>query len=208
MTRYFDVHPQNPQPRSLNQVADIVRAGGLIAYPTDSSFALGCSLGKKEGLERIRAIRHLDDRHHFTLVCSEFAQLGQYVQMNNDVFRAVKACTPGPYTFILKGTRDVPRIMLSPKKRTVGVRIPDHVTALALLDLLGEPLMSSTLILPGHDEPMSDGWTIVDELGNQVDAVLDSGDAGLQPTTVVNLSEDGEVVVERVGAGDTTLFEE
>ncbi len=208
MTRYFDVHPQNPQPRSLNQVADIVRAGGLIAYPTDSSFALGCSLGNKEGLERIRAIRHLDDRHHFTLVCSEFAQLGQYVQMNNDVFRAVKACTPGPYTFILKGTRDVPRIMLSPKKRTVGVRIPDHVTALALLDLLGEPLMSSTLILPGHDEPMSDGWTIADELGNQVDAVLDSGDAGLQPTTVVNLSEDGEVVVERVGAGDTTLFEE
>lgn len=207
MARYFDVHPDNPQRRSIAQVADVIRDGGLVAYPTDSGFALGCALGNREGLDRIRQIRRLGPRHHFTLVCSSFAQLGQYVQMDNDVFRAVKAATPGPYTFILRATREAPKVMLHDKKRTVGVRIPDHVTANALLDELGEPLMSSSLILPGGDGPLMDGWTIADELANVVDAVLDSGDCGLGPTTIVDLSVDGEVTVERVGAGDPTPFE-
>ncbi|MFV0452092.1 MAG: L-threonylcarbamoyladenylate synthase [Propioniciclava sp.] len=205
MARYFDVHPDNPQPRSVTAVATLLRDGGLVAYPTDSGFALGCTLGNREGLDRIRLIRGLDRRHHFTLVCSRFAHLGQYVEMGNDVFRAVKAHTPGPYTFILKGTREVPKVMLQEKKRTVGVRVPDHVTALALLDILEEALMSSTLILPGAEDPLTDGWTVKEKLDHQIDAVLDSGDAGLLPTTVVDLSGDFPVV-ERVGAGDPAAF--
>ena len=201
MARYFDVHPDNPQPRALAQVVDILRSGGLVAYPTDSAFALGCTLGNREGLERIRAIRHLDRHHHFTLVCSEFAQLGTYVQMDNWMFRAVKAATPGPYTFVLPATREAPKVMLNDRKKTVGVRLPQHTTALALLSLLGEPLMSSTLILPGEDEPLADGWTIADTLGHEVDAVLDSGDVGLRPTTVIDLSGEEPAVV-RLGAGD------
>ncbi len=206
MARYFDVHPDNPQPRSIAQVAGIVTSDGLVAYPTDSGFALGCRLGNRGGLERIRALRQLSEKHHFTLVCSEFAQLGQYVQMDNDVFRAVKAATPGAYTFILKATRDAPRVMLHPKKKTVGVRVPRHTTALALLHTLGEPLMSSTLILPGAEDPLTEGWQVFDELGNQLDAVLDSGDCGLEPTTIVDLSGD-EVTIVRVGAGDPAPFE-
>lgn len=207
MARYFDVHPANPQARSISQVVDVLRAGGLVVYPTDSGFALGCMMGNSDGLARIRAIRHLDRHHHFTLVCSQFAQLGRYVEMGNDVFRTVKAYTPGPYTFILRATREAPKAMLHDKKRTVGVRIPAHTTAIALLDALGEPLMSSTLVLPGHPDGLVDGWTIAEELEHQVDAVLDSGDAGVGPTTVVDLSGD-EVVVERVGAGDPTPFQE
>lgn len=206
MSKYFEVHPDNPQPRSIAQVVDVLNDGGLVAYPTDSGFALGCKLGNKDGLDRIRKIRELDDKHHFTLVCSEFAQLGHFVQMNNQVFRAVKANTPGPYTFILEATREVPRQMLHAKKKTVGVRIPEHRTTLALLAALGEPLMSSTLILPGEDTAMSEGWQVNDELGNAVDAVLDSGDVATEPTTVVNFS-DGDVVIDRVGAGDPSPFE-
>lgn len=207
MARYFDVHPDNPQPRALAQVIQILRDGGLIAYPTDSGYALGCMLGHRGGLDRIRSIRHLDAKHNFTLVCSEFAQLGQYVQMSNDVFRAIKATTPGGFTFVLTATREAPRVILQPKRRTVGVRIPQHVTALALLHELGEPLMSSTLLLPGHDEPMSDGWTVNEELGHALDAVLDSGDCGTEPTTVIDLTGD-EVVIVRRGSGDPELFEE
>lgn len=206
MAKYFDVHPVNPQSRSIQQAADILRKGGLVAYPTDSCYALGCILGNKDGLERIRKIRQLDDKHHFTLVCANFAQLGQYVDMDNRVFRAVKAATPGPYTFILPATREVPKVMVHPKKRTVGVRVPDHVTALALLEALGEPLMSSTLLLPGHDEPLTDGWQIQEALDNRVDAVIDSGDCGVEPTTVVNFAG-GDIVVERIGAGDPSPFE-
>lgn len=206
MARYFEVHPDNPQPRALGQVVDILNSGGLVAYPTDSGFALGCKLGNRDGLERIRRIRHLDDKHHFTLVCSEFGQLGHFVQMDNDVFRAVKANTPGQYTFILPATREVPKQMLHAKKKTVGVRIPSHRTTLALLEALGEPLMSSTLILPGETEPMSEGWIVNDELGHAVDAVLDSGDVATEPTTVIDFSGD-EVTVERVGAGDPSPFE-
>lgn len=207
MARYFDVHPTNPQPRSVSQVADLVRDGGLVAYPTDSGFALGCRMGNRDALDRIRSLRQLTDKHHFTLVCSEFARLGEWVQMSNRDFRAIKAVTPGPYTFILAATREVPRAMLHPRKKTVGVRIPDHVTARALLAELGEPLQSSSLILPGEEDPLTDGWTIADNLGHLVDAVLDSGDVGLHPTTVVDLSGD-EVQVVRLGAGDPTPFEQ
>lgn len=206
MARYFDVHPDNPQPRAISQVASIVENGGLIAYPTDSGYALGTRLGNADGLQRIRAIRNLGSSHHFTLVCAEFAQLGQYVQMDNNVFRAVKAHTPGPYTFILKATREAPKVMLHAKKKTVGIRVPQHTTALALVQEIG-PLMSSSLILPGQDVPMVEGWQVLEELGAALDAVVDSGDAGIDLTTVVDLSGDEPEVV-RIGAGDPSAFEE
>ena len=205
MAKYFDVHPDNPQPRAVRQVVDIVRADGLIVYPTDSLFALGCRMGNKDGLDRIREIRHLDDRHHFTLMCRDFAQLGQFVQINNASFRAVKAATPGPYTFILPATREVPRRLSHPKKKTVGARIPDHVVAQAILAELGEPLVSTTLLLPGQDEPMTMGWEIKETLDHMVDAVVDSGEGGTEPTTVIDFSE-GEAEVLRVGAGDPARF--
>ena len=205
MAKYFDVHPDNPQPRAIRQVVDIVRAGGLIAYPTDSCFALGCALGNKDGMDRIRQIRHLDDRHHFTVMCRDFAQLGQFVQINNALFRTLKAATPGPYTFILPATRDVPRRLMHPRKRTVGVRIPDHVVALALLAELGEPLLSSTLVLPGAEDPMTQGWEIKEELDHALDAVIDSGDCGVEPTTVIDFSGP-EPEILRKGAGDVSRF--
>jgi tRNA threonylcarbamoyl adenosine modification protein (Sua5/YciO/YrdC/YwlC family) len=206
MAKYFDVHPDNPQPRSIAQVVALLRSDGLIAYPTDSCYALGCQLGNQEGIERIKSIRHLDDRHHFTLVCGDFAQLGQLVQLDNAVFRAIKAATPGQYTFILPATKEVPRRLLHPKKRTVGVRIPEHVVTHALLAELGEPLVSSTLLLPGDDEPMTQGWEIKDRLDHVVDAVIDSGECGEIPTTVVDFSS-GEPVITRYGAGDASRFE-
>ncbi|MFI6405886.1 L-threonylcarbamoyladenylate synthase [Streptomyces sp. NPDC050548] len=206
MAKYFDVHPDNPQPRTISQVADSVRSGALIAYPTDSCYALGCQLGNREGMERIRTIRHLNDRHHFTLVCQNFAQLGQFVHIDNDVFRAIKASTPGSYTFILPATREVPRQLLNAKKKTVGVRIPDHVVTQALLAELGEPLLSSTLLLPDEEEPMTQGWEIKDRLDHVVDAVLDSGDCGTEPTTVIDFSS-GEAEIVRKGAGDVSRFE-
>lgn len=206
MAKYFDVHPDNPQPRSLAQVAQILEQGGLVAYPTDSCYALGCLLGNAEALERIRRIRHLDDRHHFTLVVDHFAKLGPYVDMDNRSFRAIKAATPGPYTFILDATREVPKMMQHPKKRSVGVRVPDHRTTLALLATLGTPLVSSTLLLPGQDEPPTDGWSVKELLDHDVDAVLDSGDCGTEPTTVVDFTgEEPEVL--RHGAGDPSAFE-
>ncbi len=206
MARYFDVHPVDPQRRSIIQVADVVRDGGLIAYPTDSCFALGCQLGNGKGLDRIREIRHLDDRHHFTLVCADFAQLGQFVQVSNAVFRLVKASTPGQYTFILPATKEVPRRLLHPKKKTVGVRIPEHVVTQALLAELGEPLLSSTLLLPDQDEPLTQGWDIKERLDHVLDAVIDSGECGTEPTTVVDLSGDVAEVL-RAGAGDPSRFQ-
>jgi tRNA threonylcarbamoyl adenosine modification protein (Sua5/YciO/YrdC/YwlC family) len=206
MARYYDVHPENPQPRVIGQVADLIRAGGLVAYPTDSCYALGTQLGNQDGLDRIRQIRHLDDRHHFTLVCHDFAQLGQFVQISNAVFRLVKASTPGSYTFILPATREVPRRMLHPRKRTVGVRVPRHTVTQALLAELAEPLVSSTLVLPGDDEPMTQGWEIKERLDHQLDAVLDAGDCGKEPTTVIDLSGDEPEILRR-GAGDVSRFE-
>ncbi|MFJ8914787.1 L-threonylcarbamoyladenylate synthase [Amycolatopsis sp. NPDC102389] len=206
MARYFDVHPENPQRRAIGQVVDILREDGLIAYPTDSCFALGCQLGNRQGIDRIRSIRKLDDRHHFTLVCQDFAQLGQFVHVDNAVFRAVKASTPGSYTFILPATKEVPRRLMHAKKKTVGVRIPDHVVTQALLGELGEPLLSSTLLLPDQEEPMTQGWDIKEHLEHVVDAVIDSGDCGVEPTTVIDFSS-GEPEIVRRGAGDTSRFE-
>jgi tRNA threonylcarbamoyl adenosine modification protein (Sua5/YciO/YrdC/YwlC family) len=206
MARYFDIHPANPQRRAIVQIADIVRAGGVIAYPTDSCYALGCQLDNTDGMTRIRSIRHLDDRHHLTLVCRDFAQLGQFVYVANQVFRAIKAATPGSYTFILPATKEVPRRLQHPGKKTVGVRIPRHVVAQALLAELGEPLVSSTLMLPGQDEPMTQGWEIAARLGPAVDAVIDSGDCGTEPTTVIDFSQDKPKVL-RHGAGSTSGFE-
>jgi tRNA threonylcarbamoyl adenosine modification protein (Sua5/YciO/YrdC/YwlC family) len=207
MARYFDVHPDNPQPRAIGQVAQILRDGGLVAYPTDSGFALGCLMGNQDGKDRIRQIRKLDDKHHFTLVCLDFAQLGQLVHIDNAVFRAIKAATPGPYTFILPATQEVPRRLLHPKKRTVGVRIPDHTVVKALLTELGEPILSSTLILPGEHEAMTQGWEIKEQLDHQVDAVIDAGETSAEPTTVVDFSEGYPEIVRR-GAGDPGRFEE
>lgn len=200
------MHPDNPQARSIGQIVELIRGGGLIAYPTDSCFALGCQLGNREGLARIRQIRHLDDRHHFTLVCRDFAQLGQFVQVNNAVFRLVKAATPGSYTFILPATPEVPRRLLHPKKHTVGVRIPRHTVVQSMLTELGEPLVSSTLLLPDQDEPMTQGWEIKERLDHVVDAVIDSGDCGIEPTTVIDLSTEQPEILRR-GAGDIARFE-
>ena len=206
MARYLDVHPVDPQPRAIAQAAQLIREAGLVAYPTDSGYALGCALGNQEGKERIARIRHLDDKHHFTLVCADFAQLGQLVHIDNRVFRAIKAATPGPYTFILPGTKEVPRRLLHPKKKTVGVRIPDNRVVQALLAELGEPILSSTLILPDEESPMTEGWLVKEELDHQVDAVIDAGECGIDPTTVVDYS-DGTPEVTRVGAGDPAPFQ-
>ncbi|GGY55549.1 L-threonylcarbamoyladenylate synthase [Streptomyces anulatus] len=206
MAKYFDVHPANPQPRTISTVVDSIRSGALVAYPTDSCYALGCQLGNRDALGRIRSIRNLDDKHHFTLVCHDFAQLSQFVRVDNDVFRAIKAATPGSYTFILPATKEVPRQLLHPKKKTVGVRIPDHVVTQALVAELGEPLLSSTLLLPDEEEPLTQGWEIKERLEHEVDAVIDSGDCGTELTTVIDFSGDEPEIVRR-GAGDTSRFE-
>ncbi|WP_313410102.1 L-threonylcarbamoyladenylate synthase [Aeromicrobium sp.] len=207
MVRYIDIHPVDPQQRTVEQAVALLRGGGLIAYPTDSGYALGAQIGNADALERIRSIRQLDDKHHFTLVCRDFSQLGQFVHVDNTVFRAVKAATPGPYTFILPGTPEVPKRLLQAKKKTVGVRIPDHKVALAIVQELGEPLLSSTLILPDETEAMTQAWQIAEALDDRIDAIVDSGDEVIgEPTTVVDLSE-GYAEVRRVGAGDPTPFE-
>ena len=206
MAKYFDVHPDNPQPRAIGQIVGLLNDDGVIVYPTDSCFALGCRIGNKDGVDRIRDIRHLRDDHHFTLVCHDFAQLGQFVQVNNALFRSLKAATPGPYTFILPATREVPRRLLHPRKKTVGVRIPDNAVVQALLAELGEPLLSSTLLLPGDTEPMTTGWEIKERLDHAVDAVVDAGECGTATTTVVDFSS-GEAEVVRAGLGDPARFE-
>lgn len=206
MARFFDVHPENPQARSIAQAVDLLRNGGLIAYPTDSCYALGAQIGNREALDRIKQIRQLDDKHHFTLVCKDFAQLGQYVEVNNMVFRNIKAVTPGSYTFILPATKEVPRRLMHSKKKTIGVRIPDNAVVQALLEELGEPILSSTLLLPGEEEPMTQGWEIKEALDNVVEGVIDSGECGTEPTTVIDYSS-GEAVVMRVGLGDPSRFE-
>ena len=199
--KYLDIHPEDPQPRLIEQAVAALEEGGLIAYPTDSCYALGCRLGDADGLERIRRIRQVGKDHHFTLVCADFAQLGQYVLVSNPTFRLVKNATPGPYTFILPATREVPRKMAHPKKHTVGVRIPDHRVAHALVEALGEPILSSTLLLPGQEDPPSEGLVVQDLLGEQVDVIIDSGEVGIEPTTVVDLTG-SEPVIAREGAGN------
>ncbi|NPC95800.1 L-threonylcarbamoyladenylate synthase [Nocardioides sp. zg-DK7169] len=207
MARYVDLHPDNPQSRLITKIADAMRDDdALVAYPTDSGYALGCRVGNREGRDRILRIRGLDERHHFTLMCSDFSQLGQLVKIDNSAFRAIRAATPGPYTFILPGMPEVPRRLLHPKKKTVGVRIPDHVVVQALLAELGEPILSSTLILPGETEPRTMGWEVKEDLDHDVDIVIEAGETPAEPTTVVDFS-DGPPEVIRRGAGDPSRFE-
>jgi tRNA threonylcarbamoyl adenosine modification protein (Sua5/YciO/YrdC/YwlC family) len=206
MARFIDLHPENPQHRLVAQVVEALRDDALIAYPTDSGYALGCQLGNRDGRDRILRIRQLDDRHHFTLMCKDFAQLGQFVHVDNSAFRAIKAATPGPYTFILPATGEVPKRLMHPKKRTVGVRIPDHLVVSALLEELGEPLLTSTLILPGEAEARTLGWEVKEELDHQVDIVVESGETPAEPTTVVDWSGGAPEIVRR-GAGDPSRFE-
>lgn len=206
MATFLDIHPVDPQPRHVSRVVETLQAGGLIAYPTDACYALGAQLGNQDAKDRIINIRRLDDKHHFTLVCANFAQLGQFVQLDNTVFRAVKAATPGPFTFILPATPEVPKKLLHPKKKTVGVRIPEHAITQAILAELGEPMLSSTLLLPGEEEPLAMGWEIKERLNDVVEIVIDGDETGNEPTTVIDFSE-GYPQVVRQGAGDATPFE-
>ncbi|QBF46011.1 L-threonylcarbamoyladenylate synthase [Janibacter limosus] len=206
MATFVEVHPDNPQPRSVAQIVDRIRQGALVAFPTDSGYALGGRLDDQEIKDRIRDIRRLDDRHHYTLLCADFAQLGQLVHIDNSVFRAIKAATPGPYTFILPATKEVPKRLLHAKKKTVGVRIPSHPLSMALLAGLGDPMLISTLLLPGEEQTPTFGWDVKEALDHVVDIVIDAGDVGTEPTTVVDLSGD-EAVIARRGAGDPTPFE-
>lgn len=205
MSQYFQIHPDNPQARLIRQAVDVVRDGGVIAYPTDSAYALGCHLGDKNALERIRRLRQLDDKHNFTLVCRDLSELGVYAKVDNATFRLLKNNTPGPYTFILHATTEVPRRLLHPKRRTIGLRIPDHPLTLAMLEALGEPLMSVTLMLPGDSLPLTDPEDIRERLGKQVDLIIDGGACTIEPTTVVALLN-GEIEVRRIGRGDPEPF--
>ncbi|MEC9411121.1 MAG: L-threonylcarbamoyladenylate synthase [Pseudomonadota bacterium] len=206
MSQFFQIHPDNPQVRLIKQACEIIRRGGLIVYPTDSGYALGCQIGDNDAMERLRRIRQLDAEHNFTLVCRDLSELSTYAKFNNAVFRLLKAYTPGPYTFVLPATKEVPRKLQHPKRKTIGLRIPEHTIALALLEELNEPLMSSTLILPGDDMPMTDAEDIVDAIGKQVDLIIDGGACGAEPTTVVEFVDDLPEVT-RHGMGDTTPFE-
>lgn len=205
MSQYFEIHPLNPQPRLIKQAVEIVRAGGVIVYPTDSSYALGCLIGDKSAVERIRRLRRLDEKHNFTLVCRDLSEIGVFAKVDTTAFRLIKAHTPGPYTFILSATREVPRMLMHPKRRTIGLRVPDHPIALALLEQLGAPLMSTSLILPGEDLPMSDPHEMRQILEHQVDLIIDGGHGGMAASTVINLA-DGEPEVVRVGCGDPEPF--
>jgi tRNA threonylcarbamoyl adenosine modification protein (Sua5/YciO/YrdC/YwlC family) len=205
MSQFFTIHPTNPQPRLIKQAADLVRNGAVIAYPTDSCYALGCHLGDKDAVARIRQIRGVDDKHHMTMVCRDLSELARYARVDNVQFRLLKNNTPGSYTFILEANKDVPKRLQHPKRSTIGVRIPDHPVALALLEELGEPLISSTLILPNEEFAMNDAEQIRDLLQHQIDLVVDGGAVGLDATTVIDLTKDTPVVV-RFGKGDVSPF--
>ena len=205
MSQFFTLHPTHPEPRLIKRAAEIVRGGGVIAYPTDSCYALGCHLGDKTAMERIRKIRDVDERHHFTLVCRDLSEIGTFAKVNNAQYRLLKAHTPGSYTFILQATRELPRRIAHPKRATIGVRVPEHVAALALLGELNEPLLSSTLMLPNDVEPLNDADEIRIKLNHQVDLILDGGACGVVPTTVIDLSTDEPILV-RQGKGDSSVF--
>ncbi|WP_334159042.1 L-threonylcarbamoyladenylate synthase [Oryzomicrobium sp.] len=205
MAQYFAIHPQNPQPRLLAKAAEIVREGGIVVFPTDSCYAIGCHLGDKTPIERIRAIRGVDDRHHFTLMCRDLSEIAHYARVDNAQYRLLKNTTPGSYTFILEGTKELPRRVLHPKRKTIGLRVPDNVIAQSLLVELGEPLLTSTLLLPGEELPLNDGEEILERLDAQVDLVLDGGACGIEPTTVVDLTGGAPALV-RAGRGDPAPF--
>jgi tRNA threonylcarbamoyl adenosine modification protein (Sua5/YciO/YrdC/YwlC family) len=205
MSEYLQVHPDNPELRLIKQAVKSLMAGGVIVYPTDSSYALGCHLGDKAALQRIRRLRQLDDKHNFTLVCEDLSSLASYAIVSNSAYRILKAYTPGPYTFILKATPEVPRRLMHPKRKTVGLRVPDHKVAQALLRVMGEPIMSTSLILPGEEEQITDPYEMRLRLGKQVDLIIDSGPSGLEPTTMIDLVE-GIPSVVRIGKGNPEPF--
>jgi tRNA threonylcarbamoyl adenosine modification protein (Sua5/YciO/YrdC/YwlC family) len=205
MSTFLTIHSLNPQAHLLRNAANAVKQGGVIVYPTDSGYALACQIGNKQALDRIRRLRNLDDKHHFTLVCRDLSELSTYAVVSNQAYKILKNYTPGPYTFILKATRDVPRRLQHPKRKTIGIRVPDHVIARALLEVLDEPLMSATLMIPGETINFLEAQTIRDILGQQVDLIIDGGSCGLEPTTVVDLSG-GDPVVLREGKGDIEPF--
>lgn len=206
MSQFFQIHPENPQVRLIRQAVEIIRRGGVIIYPTDSSYAIGCQIGDKEAMDRIRQIRRLGDDHNFTLIGRSLSELSVYTKLDNQAHRLIKTLTPGPYTFILRATKQVPKRLMHPKRKTIGIRIPDNQVALDLLDELNEPLLSSTLTLPGDDVPMMDPYEMNQSLGHAVDLIIDGGYCGYEPTSVVDLSEDPPQV-RRVGKGDVSLFE-
>lgn len=205
MSQFFSIHPDNPQPRLIKRAAEIIRTGGIIVYPTDSCYALGCHIGDKTAMERIRAIRGIDARHHFALVCRDLSELATYARVDNQQFRLLKAITPGSYVFILEATRELPKRLQHPKRRTIGLRIPDHPVVDALLAELGEPLLSSTLLLPGDEQPHTDAREIRERLEHQVDLILDGGSCGIEPTTVVDLTGAAPLVT-RAGKGSLMPF--
>ena len=205
MAQYFVIHPTHPQARLIARAAEIVRAGGVIAYPTDSCYALGCHVGDKSAMERLRRIRGVDERHHFTLMCRDLSEIGTYARVDNAQYRLLRTLTPGSYTFILEGTKDLPRRILNPRRKTIGLRVPDHPVALALLAELGEPLLSTTLILPGDDAPLEDASEIRARLERDVELVLDGGPCGTAPTTVVDLTGAVPEVL-RAGKGPVAPF--
>jgi tRNA threonylcarbamoyl adenosine modification protein (Sua5/YciO/YrdC/YwlC family) len=205
MTQYFHIHPDNPQQRLIRQAADMIHAGGIVALPTDSSYALVCHLDDKGAVDRLRRLRGVDEKHHLTLLCRDLSEIGTYARVDNTQYRLLKAATPGPYTFILEATREVPRRLSHPSRKTIGLRVPEHAIAQALLAELGQPLIGTTLILPGSEEPLNDPDEIRDALQKQVELVIDGGSCSLQPTTVVDLSGAGPVVL-REGRGDVSLF--
>ena len=205
MSQFFTLHPTHPEIRLIKRAVDIVRKGGLIAYPTDSCYALGCHIGDKSAMERIRRVRGVDERHHFTLVCRDLSDIGTFAKVNNAQYRLLKAHTPGTYTFILEATRELPRRLAHPKRATVGVRVPEHPVTHALLTELNEPLLSSTLILPGDEDPLNDAEEIRSRLEHEVDLILDGGACGIEPTTVIDLSEPAPILI-RKGKGDVGSF--
>jgi len=207
LSQFFQIHPEDPQPRLVRQAVDIIRAGGVVVYPTDSAYALGCHIGDKGALDRIRRIRRLDARHNFTLVCRDLSEIATYARVDNKVYRMLRHATPGPYTFILRATSELPRRLQHPKRKTVGLRVPDNAIASAILQDLGEPLMSVSMIMPGEDLPLIDPYEIRDLLEHEVDLVIDGGWCGMEPTTVVDLVGDAPMIL-RAGKGDTAPFED
>jgi tRNA threonylcarbamoyl adenosine modification protein (Sua5/YciO/YrdC/YwlC family) len=205
VSQFFQIHPESPQARLIKQAVEIIRKGGLVVFPTDSSYALACQIGDKGAVERVRRLRQLDDKHNFTLICADLSQLGLFAKVDTGAFRILKAHTPGPYTFILNATREVPRLLMHAKRRTIGVRVPAHPIALALTKELGEPLMSVSLIMPGETEPLNDPYEMRDRLEKHVDLIIDGGYGGISASTVINMSGDEPEVV-RVGCGDPTPF--
>lgn len=206
MSEFFQVHPDNPQGRVIKRAAEVLREGGVIVYPTDSTYALGCHLGDKAALDRIRRIRQLANNHNFTLVCSDLSSLSTYAQVSNSAYRILKAYTPGPYTFVLRATPEVPRRLMHPKRKTIGIRVPDHPVAQAILEEMGEPIMSTSLILPDEREQLVDPYEMRLQIGKLVDLIIDGGPCGLEPTTMIDLLE-GVPAVMRVGKGDPEPFQ-